>query len=160
KRDDSPVVRLYLASACQRLPLAKRWDILTNLVSHAEDAGDHNLPLMYWYAAEPLAEADASRALQLAPTPKVPNLLPFMVRRISSMGSDKAVTLLVEALGKAGDDRARLAFLDGIQTGLKGTRTFPMPAAWKEVGPTLLKSPNAAVRGRAVTLAALFGDMA
>ena len=54
KDDPSPVVRLYLASARQRLPLADRWAILEALVGHAEDAADHNLPLMYWYAAEPL----------------------------------------------------------------------------------------------------------
>ncbi len=55
KNDDSPIVRLYLASAAGRLPLEARWDILKGLLSHAEDANDHNLPLMYWYATEPLA---------------------------------------------------------------------------------------------------------
>ena len=60
------MVRLYLASALQRLPLENRWDILAGLVGHAEDAADHNLPLMYWYAAEPLAAVDASRAAWLA----------------------------------------------------------------------------------------------
>ena len=54
RTDPSPMVRLYLASAMQRLPLEKRWDTLTALVGHGEDASDHNLPLMYWYAAEPL----------------------------------------------------------------------------------------------------------
>jgi putative membrane-bound dehydrogenase-like protein len=159
RNDPSPVVRLYLASACQRLPLADRWPILERLLAH-DDAADHNLPLMYWYAAEPLAEADAARAIDLAAKAKVPALLPFMIRRISSMGSDKAVSLLVLALGKATDDRVRVAYLDGIQAGLKGLRTFPMPTAWKDVGPALLKSKDAAVRGKAVTLAALFGDKA
>ncbi len=158
--DRSPVVRLYLASACQRLPLADRWQILAGLVSHAEDATDHNLPLMYWYAMEPLASEDAGKALELAAKSKVPILLPFMIRRISSLGSDKAVTLLVQALGKAADTATRLAYLDGIQAGLKGARTFPMPEAWKEVGPALLKSSDASVRERAVRLAALFGDRA
>ena len=57
RTDPSPVVRLYLASALQRLPLDERWEIVEGLVGHAEDAADHNLPLMYWYAAEPLAAA-------------------------------------------------------------------------------------------------------
>src|SRR5205823_11155223 len=65
-KDPSPVVRLYLASACQRLPVEQRGNILEGLVSHTADVGDHNLPLMYWYAAEPLAELDAGRALELA----------------------------------------------------------------------------------------------
>ena len=29
------------------------------LLSHAEDAEDHNLPLMVWYGIEPLATNDA-----------------------------------------------------------------------------------------------------
>ncbi|MEZ6045224.1 MAG: hypothetical protein R3C11_06500 [Planctomycetaceae bacterium] len=64
--DPSPVVRLYLASAAQRIPLEDRWSLVEILISYAEDADDHNLPLMYWYAAEPLAEADPQEALAVA----------------------------------------------------------------------------------------------
>ena len=49
KNDPSQVVRLYLASAVQRLPFAQRWSILQGLVSHAEDVSDNNLPRMYWF---------------------------------------------------------------------------------------------------------------
>src|SRR5262249_2336753 len=66
RTDPSPLVRLYLASALQRLPLAERWEIVSGLIGHSEDAGDHNLPLMYWYAVEPLAALDAPRAPPLA----------------------------------------------------------------------------------------------
>src|SRR5205807_2644141 len=66
RADASPVVRLYLASALQRMPVEKRWDVLRGLLAHGEDAADHNLPLMYWYAAEPLGAADPGRALALA----------------------------------------------------------------------------------------------
>ena len=72
RTDPSPVVRLYLASALQRLPLQDRWDIVEGLVGHGEDAADHNLPLMYWYGAEPLAGVDASRAARLAAGSKIP----------------------------------------------------------------------------------------
>ncbi len=61
KDDASPVVRLYLASAMQRIPPDQRWEVMQNLAAHAEDVKDHNLPLMYWYAAEPLATVDANR---------------------------------------------------------------------------------------------------
>ena len=47
---------LAAAAPCH---LPSRWAVLEGLVAHAEDAGDHNLPLMYWYAAEPLADVDA-----------------------------------------------------------------------------------------------------
>src|SRR5262249_34881029 len=55
REDKSPVVRLYLASGAGRLPLAQRWGIVEGLANHGEDSGDHNLPLMVWYALEPLA---------------------------------------------------------------------------------------------------------
>ncbi len=158
RKDDSPVVRLYLASALQRLPLEQRWDILEGLVSHEEDAKDHNLPLMYWYAAEPLADVDAGKALALAARAKVPTLLPFMVRRISSLGSGKAVGLLVEALGKAERADEQLTYLRSIQAGLRGQRNVPMPAGWKKVAGKLLAADSAEVRNRAIALAVLFGD--
>src|SRR5207244_10861997 len=60
--DKSPVVRLYLASAMQRLPVEDRWEVIQALGSQAEDANDHNLPFMVWYAAEPLPTKDFNRA--------------------------------------------------------------------------------------------------
>ena len=62
RQETSALVRLYLASALQRVPAEKRWDVVAGLLAHAEDRADHNLPLMVWYAAEPLAEQDAARA--------------------------------------------------------------------------------------------------
>ena len=46
-----------LASAMQRVPAEKRWDVVAGLLSRSEDASDHNLPLMVWYAAEPTSAA-------------------------------------------------------------------------------------------------------
>ncbi|MFO0926189.1 MAG: PVC-type heme-binding CxxCH protein [Gemmataceae bacterium] len=160
KDDPSPVVRLYLASGCQRLPVERRWAIVESLAGHGEDAADHNLPLMVWYAAEPLGEADPARALALAARAKTPHLLPFMIRRISALGSGKAVALLVDALGHAEGAAAQLAYLRSIQEGLKGQRNVPMPAGWKAVSGQLLASGDAEVRNRAVALAVLFGDRA
>ncbi|MFT7514718.1 MAG: hypothetical protein ACI9QL_003943, partial [Candidatus Omnitrophota bacterium] len=48
--DASPVVRLYLAAALQRLPFEPRWSILEPLASHKEDIDDHNIPRMLWLA--------------------------------------------------------------------------------------------------------------
>ena len=38
REDSSALVRLYVASALQRVPVDKRWDILTGLMARAEDA--------------------------------------------------------------------------------------------------------------------------
>jgi hypothetical protein len=85
-RDDpSAMVRLSLASALQRLPLQQRWAIAQNLVAHAQDAADANLPLMYWYAIEPMVPADPARALQLAKTAKIPVVREHIARRLAEM---------------------------------------------------------------------------
>ncbi len=84
REDPSPVVRLYLASALQRLPLAQRGEILEGLLGHAEDAKDHNLPLMYWYAAEPLAGQDVASAAKLLKATKIPQVREYITRRMTA----------------------------------------------------------------------------
>jgi hypothetical protein len=78
------VVRLYLSSALNRLPLEQRWGLGESLIGHGEDAEDHNLPLMYWYGVEPLAGADQGRFLKLAGKSKIPRVREFITRRIAS----------------------------------------------------------------------------
>jgi hypothetical protein len=84
REDKSPVVRLYLASACQRLPLDRRGEILAGLLAHAEDATDHNLPLMYWYAAEPLAAEGPAKAVALLGQAKIPQVREFITKRMTA----------------------------------------------------------------------------
>jgi putative membrane-bound dehydrogenase-like protein len=85
RRDASPVVRLYLAAACRRMaPGPARWEILEALAGRAEDAKDPNLPLMVWYAAEPMAEHDPSRAAAFLARARLPYLREFMARRLAS----------------------------------------------------------------------------
>jgi hypothetical protein len=84
REDKSPVVRLYLASALQRLPMEKRGEILEALLAHAEDATDHNLPLMYWYAAEPLAGKDVATAARLLAKTKIPQVRELITRRMTA----------------------------------------------------------------------------
>src|SRR5205823_4595285 len=108
-RDDrSPVVRLFLAAALQRIAVEKRWDVVSALNQHAEDAADHNLPLMNWYAAEPLATNNMQRALALAADSKVPRVLHFTVRRVAAIGSPEAFAEITKTLNHSADDTQRL----------------------------------------------------
>ncbi len=84
RTDPSPVVRLYLASALQRLTVDQRGPILDGLFAHAEDADDHNLPLMYWYAAEPLAGSNPAVAASMLGKAKIPLLREFVTRRMTA----------------------------------------------------------------------------
>ena len=159
-QDPSPVVRLYVASALQRLPVDQRWDSLQGLLSHAEDVDDHNLPLMDWYAIEPLAEVDASRALAITANGKIPLVHEFMIRRIGSLGTAESLDQLVSALGKATDNDTRRRYLSGLQAALKGRRRVAMPAGWSAVRPGLERSPVPELRNLAFKLSAKFGDLA
>ena len=109
REDKSPVVRLYLASALQRLPADERWGIVESLYGHSEDSGDPNLPLMVWYGAEPLAERNLGRALAMAEVAKLPNILNFTVRRTAALNSAEAFAAITQTLGRAIDDRGAIA---------------------------------------------------
>jgi putative membrane-bound dehydrogenase-like protein len=114
REDKSPLVRLYLASALQRTPPAKRWDVLAGLSAHAEDATDQNQPLMVWYAAEPVVALDMPRALTLAEGSKLPGLFQFTVRRIGAVGTQDALRTLTDRLGRTADAAERRELASGI----------------------------------------------
>jgi hypothetical protein len=114
RQDSSALVRLYLASALQRVAPEKRWDVLAGLVAREEDAADHNQPLMAWYAAESLAALDMDRALTLAADAKLPNIFSYMVQRVAAIESPEALRVLSQRLART-DDRARqVELVDGI----------------------------------------------
>ncbi|MEX0646387.1 MAG: PVC-type heme-binding CxxCH protein [Balneolaceae bacterium] len=94
QNDESALVRLYLASALQRMELPQRWDIVEGLYSRSEDAEDANLPLMVWYAAEPLVEEDMDRAMELALEAELPDVLIYTIQRVGAIGSEEAKDLL------------------------------------------------------------------
>ncbi len=114
KTDTSPLVRLYIASALQRVPAEQRWDAVTALFAHGEDGTDHNEPLMLWYAAEPVVPLDMPRALGLAADSKIPRLFSFTVQRIAAVGSPAALRVLTDRLGTTADQAQRLDLVDGI----------------------------------------------
>lgn len=82
--DPSSLVRLYVASALQRTPVPARYPILEALVSREEDIQDHNLPLMYWYAMEPVVGQDAQQGLSLLKACRIPLLRQFITRRMAT----------------------------------------------------------------------------
>ena len=159
RSDPSPVVRLYLASALQRLPLEDRWAILDGLLKHGEDASDKNLPLMAWYAAEPLVASDPSRALALASVAKIPVVQTFLVRRIASIGTPEAVALLVDGVSRARAPALRRSIVVGLNEALQGRRQVTMPEGWPAVYVELSRDDDPTIRTQANALALTFGDV-
>ena len=161
-QDKSPVVQLAVASALQQLAPKDRWNALTNLAAHEGVAADHNLPLMIWYAAEPLADVDPDRALawSMVAGEKVPMLREFMLRRIAGSGGAEAVERLVAGLQKASEPELQLTYLNAIRNSLAGQRTAAKPNAWEAAYKQLASSQNAAVKLQAISLGVTFGDAA
>lgn len=160
KDDESPVVRLYLASAAQLIAPQQRWDLLQNLTAHAVDADDHNLPLLYWYAAEPLATENTDRAVEFAMSAgdSIPLVRDLMLRRVGSIGTEASLQVLVVGLGKANTAESQLVYLEAIRTALKGRRRVKAPAAWGHVLPALLSSGDDEVVLQSTALGITFGD--
>ena len=114
REEKSALVRLYLASALQRVPAAKRWDVVTGLMTHAEDATDHNQPLMVWYAAEALADVNMERALSLAADAKLPRMFPYMVQRIAATKSPEALRVLADRLARTENPAHQAELVNGL----------------------------------------------
>ncbi len=159
KDDPSPVVRLYVASALQRVPPEKRWHVLELLVQHAEDAQDHNLPLMYWYAAEPLGGLDPQRAVLWAVRAgrSIPLLQQFMLRRVAGSGGRASLAVLVQALKQTPDPALQRELLEAMQRALRGQRRAEAPPGWEEVAAALRQQADDQVRLATLALDAVFG---
>ena len=104
--DNSPLVRLYLTSAMMRLQPEKRWEVMENLTKHETDKDDHNLPLMYWYAMEPLAEIDPEKALKLAESSKIPLLITYTIQRVGAIKSSDSRAALEKLKTRSGHNHS------------------------------------------------------
>ena len=150
-RDSSPVVRKYLAAALQRIDLDDRWAITEALLTHAEDAVDHNIPKMTWFGFEPLVAVDASRALALASEGQIQMITQFTARRV--VDADLFDPLLA-ALETYQDARGSL--LAGMRSGLEGRSDLETPENWSAVYARLQADDD--VADLALEVAGLFGD--
>ena len=157
--DPSPLVRLFLASAAQRIQDEEaRAKLVERLLQRSEDAGDHNLPLMVWYAMESLVADHPDEGLTAALKTPLPKILNFTIRRIASLGTDEARDLIASKLGGTDDAARQLEMLAGLAAALKGQRTIKMPAGWDAVETKLAASPKLEVRTLAQTISLTFGS--
>ena len=153
REDRSPVVRLYLTSALQRMDHAARWTLAGELMMHGEDAADHNLPKMLWLAVEPLVKENPAIALERAGASRVPMVARFIARR--AVDAD-ALEPLVAAIGKM--PPAQSSLLEGMREGLEGRFDLTAPPNWPPVLERLKRS-DAAVARLALDVAQQFGDV-
>jgi putative membrane-bound dehydrogenase-like protein len=159
KGDPSGLVRLFLASALQRLPIARRAALAEALLSRAEDAADHNMPLMLWYGVEPLAGAEPLRAVELAACARIPLVRKYIARRLTEE-VEKAPAPVSALLKRAGGGSAafQLDVLQGMSEALRGWRKARPPEGWTAVRAKLAGSPDRRVRELTRDLGVVFGD--
>ncbi|MEQ8882789.1 MAG: c-type cytochrome, partial [Cyclobacteriaceae bacterium] len=127
QNDPSPVVRLYLSAALQRISHNQRWDLALALSKRKEDVGDHNIPHLLWFGIEPLIMDDPARYLTIATETEIPMISQYMSRRM--VDADK-MPVLVAALRKKGKNQVNL--LKGFRDGLESRPGTSAPANWDQ----------------------------
>lgn len=156
--EKSAFVRLALTSALQRLPLADRAAIARPLLAHAEDANDHNLPLMLWYGVKDLATSAPDALAALATEARIPLVRRYSARRLAEITPPAPAldALLTTAVDK--DDAFRAEVLAGVAEAFKGVRKAAKPGAWDAFTARLAGSADANVTKQVRELSTLFGD--
>lgn len=153
--DPSPFVRLYLASALQKLYHPDRVRVAAGLARHSEDAGDHNLPLMIWYGIEPVVSTNDSAALKLLEQARIPKIRRFIAERLALRMS---LNGLIEVLQRSTDPMADADVVRGMLAALNGRRNIPAPDDWPKVSRRLRQHPSREVRDDTLRLALVFGE--
>jgi putative membrane-bound dehydrogenase-like protein len=157
--DPSPVVRLYLASAIQRLPKndnATAWQIAERLCAHGEDRTDRNLPYLLWHSLAPRVPANIERAFALAEHTLIPQLDDFICYYAATLEGEGLNRSIARLQHQQGEDLRRR--LTGLTLALDSRDHVSAPAAWAEIAPALYANKDQRIARQAEQLAATFGD--
>jgi putative heme-binding domain-containing protein len=128
REERSAVVRLYLASALQRINKNAIWPIASALMKHAADSSDHNIPKMIWTGIEPVIKEDPAMALKYASTSGIPVIAQWTARRL--VDADQ-MQLLVSWLDK--QPATLFSLMQGMRDGMEGRYDLTAPSNWKVV---------------------------
>ncbi len=158
-QDQSGLVRLALASALQRLPLAQRAHLGKALAARGEDAADHNLPAMVWYGVSPLANSDPQALVEIAKATQWPELLRWISRSLAGNLEEapQPLNALLSFTKDAGTPE-QVAILTGIGDGLQGWRKAPKPEAWDSLVEVSARAESEDLDRLVQQLSVLFGS--
>ncbi len=162
RTDSSALVRLYLASALQKLPLNSRRELALSLARHAEDVSDHNLGLMIWFGIEPLIGAESLAGVELAMASEHRIVRQFIARRLAEdiETNPESLGRLLAAVQNSNDGFIPHAqdLLRGMSEALRGWRKTKPPASWALLAgrSSIVNDPEITTRVR--DLGVLFGD--
>ncbi|MEZ6123225.1 MAG: DUF6807 family protein [Planctomycetaceae bacterium] len=159
QRDPSPVVRLYLASALQKLPDAVAWKVASNLSMRSEDNDDHNIPKMIWFGMERRVHDNLPASVELMRISNMPLLVRHSARRLVHGGLLHDVLAEILPGGALGTGTNQMPALLGIRDALEGRFDVPTPSHWPKVYAALRTQGGDAAR-IALQLSNQFGDAA
>ena len=154
KSDSSPVVRLYLASAMQRISSSAAWKVCEALVRHEEDKDDRYLPKMIWYGLAELMREDPDRAFRLVDKSRIDVLFDYAIWFSANL-QGKALDRSLKTLGSA---KNKEPLIEAVALGLEGQRDLNMPRRWKSVSGKLYDSSNERIAKLARVIGSTFGD--
>lgn len=139
KTEQSALVRLYLASALQKLPFADRWQLAEALASRSEDKDDRNIPLMVWFGVKDPLSWFPLEGLAWLDSCDFGKLHHFSAQlACETQPSPQVLAALLSRIQE--DDSNGLEIARGMIAGLDGQRDLPKLAAWPEVRDHLAKS--------------------
>ena len=153
--DKDATVRLAAASGLHRIHPKDRLPIAAVLSGHAQDASDHYLPLMTWYAMEPAVPLDPDASLKLAVESSIPLIRRFVVRRLV----DQRRYPLDSLIGSMADmpDAALVDMMRGLAEGLESTRRTA-PPSWKRLRERAVRMNDDEVSSLVTRAAIAMGD--
>ena len=160
REDSSGLVRLVLASTLQRLPIEQRPALAAELIGHAEDAHDHNQPLLIWYGLIPLGDQDRLALARLAATCRLPDTRRCIARRLAEEVTADPGPLNDLMSAAVGSKSAEFQgdVLTGMAEALQGWRKAQKPAAWDALAGAMSVSSDPAIHDRLRELNVLFGS--
>lgn len=167
EKDSSPIVRRAIASHLARISNGEdktfnRETLLRALFQHQGDGEDPVLPTLYWNALEPIASRNSidhfEKAIALAKSASVSELLPWTTRRIAAVDYENSVRVFVHELSRTNMDNHRIALLDGLLLSLRGKSKVEKPNDWDKAYASCNRSELESVRTRLLSVAVVLGD--
>jgi putative heme-binding domain-containing protein len=134
--EQSPIVRLALTGALPRFTPHEQTILATRLCLRAEDAADHYLPLMEWYAIEKLVPGNREMAVKILTHSTTPTVRQFLTRRLFGMPMETKernanLDRILDWLASQQDDQLQLEVLRGLREAFAGQLFNEPPSAWQ-----------------------------
>jgi putative membrane-bound dehydrogenase-like protein len=131
RNDPSGLVLLTLASTLQRMPVEKRAELASEMVTREPFADDRDLPKMVWFGLMPLVASDPDALVEIGKHCRWPSTLRWITRGVATRveSNPEALNGLLEQTSKMPEELQSSVLL-GMSEAFRGWLQVPMPDAW------------------------------